>query len=217
MDIISHAPIVDQTTQSFAQRNDDSHNERKKKFTGRYSKIGMKDDLSGKTFVVKGERGRKALITKGASTQNVMKGGPRGYIEGMDAYTTLTMKDIKKEEGWFFKMRPNYWRRAFWRVEMLPSEYEPTIKSYEWKKDQSRGRIFREYIDYFFGLRIKTKYSYHPYKLTFDYLGLTPFQAIRLYHSFSRADRDNSGIISQFEWLMHLDVEKTPFNEKVFR
>jgi len=204
------------TAMKSANKDNDSERVRKKKFTGRYSKIDLKEDLDGPTFAVKGERSRKSLISKEKGPQNVIKGGPRGYVEGMDAYTTLTMADIKKEEGWFFKMRPTMWRRTFWRVPMLPIEYEPTIKNPEWRKKQTRMRVFREYIDYFFGLRIKSKYSYHPYRLTFDYLGLNIFQAIRLYWCFARADRDNSGIINQFEWLMHLDVEKTDFNEKVF-
>ena len=74
---------------------------------------------------------------------------------------------------------------------------------------------FPEYIDYYLGKRIKTKYAYHPYKLTFDYLQLNALEAIKLYWVFSKADRDGSGIIDSFEWLMYLDVERTEFNEKV--
>ena len=75
---------------------------------------------------------------------------------------------------------------------------------------------FPEYIDYYIGKRIKTKYTYYPYKLTFDYLELGAMDAIKLFWVFQRADRDSSGIIDSFEWLMYLDVERTPFNEKIF-
>ena len=208
---------------------DDSKSKSKtKRASGRYSKIDLKnDDLSGPTYAVKGERGRKSLRggtkdAQGKKIQNVIKGGVRGYVEGMDAYTTLTAGQIKKEEGWFFTMKPKRWRRFMWRVIMLPDEYAPTISNPDWFKEQKNRkmlkghvRIFREYIDYFLGVRIKSKYSYHPYKLTFDFLGFNEWQAICMYWVFSKADKDGSGIISQFEWLMYLDVEKTEFNEKV--
>jgi Ca2+-binding EF-hand superfamily protein len=47
-------------------------------------------------------------------------------------------------------------------------------------------------------------------------LQFNPLEAIKLYWVFAKADRDNSGIIDSFEWLMYLDVERTEFNEKIF-
>ena len=97
--MLSRKPIVSKESQVFAQANDDSKDVRKKRFTGRYSKIDTSDDRSGPTYAVKGERGRKLLFNKNVKgPQNVIKGGPRGYVEGMDAYTHLTRGDIQKEE-----------------------------------------------------------------------------------------------------------------------
>ena len=37
-----------------------------------------------------------------------------------------------------------------------------------------------------------------------------------MYYVFDKVDKDGSGIIDSFEWLMYLDVERTEFNEKIF-
>ena len=101
---------------------------------------------------------------------------------------------------------------------MIEEELNETINNKDWQEKNKNKRLsvkFPEYIDYYLGKRIKTKYAYHPYKLTFDYLQLNALEAIKLYWVFSKADRDGSGIIDSFEWLMYLDVERTEFNEKV--
>jgi hypothetical protein len=175
------------------------------------------DDLDGKTYLIKGERGRKKLFggKNTAPMQNHFIGGARGMIDGMDAYTHLTAFEIKLEEGWWWKL-PNRKHRFMWRVETLPDEYNKTVKNKDWMKTASRSQKISEWIDYYLGKRIKLKYCYHPYKLTFDYLGFKEMETIKMYWVFNKVDRDGSGIIDSLEWLMYLDVERTEFNEKIF-
>jgi len=73
------------------------------------------DDLDRKTYLIKGERGRKSLFGKKVQTQqNHFVGGARGTIDGMDAYTTLTVLEIKREECWWWKL-PKWKQRLWWR------------------------------------------------------------------------------------------------------
>lgn len=173
-------------------------------------------------MLVKGERGRKSLFGKQkgkkgeviAPLQNHMIGR---RVDGMDAYSHVTAVDVKKEEGWWFKL-PKWKQRVWWRVKMIDVELNETINKKSWHEKNKNKKLtvkFPEYIDYYLGKRIKTKYAYHPYKLTFDYLQLNALEALKLYWVFSKADRDGSGIIDCFEWLMYLDVERTEFTEKV--
>ena len=105
----------------------------------KYAKIDVEDDdLDGKTFLVKGERGRKKLFGKGAAVkaQNHFI-GKRGMIDGMDAYTHLTVADIKREEGWWWRLEK--WKhRVWWRVKTLPEEYNETVKNEKWMKSATR-------------------------------------------------------------------------------
>ena len=81
-----------------------------------------------------------------------------------------------------------------------PQELSLTIKNEQWQEDNKKKKLsvkFPEYIDYYIGKRIKTKYTYHPYKLTFDYLELNEMDAIKLFWVFGGADRDSSGIIDR--------------------
>eukprot|EP00520_Triparma_pacifica_P001112 CAMPEP_0118645028 /NCGR_PEP_ID=MMETSP0785-20121206/7275_1 /TAXON_ID=91992 /ORGANISM="Bolidomonas pacifica, Strain CCMP 1866" /LENGTH=559 /DNA_ID=CAMNT_0006536869 /DNA_START=133 /DNA_END=1809 /DNA_ORIENTATION=- len=194
---------------------------RMKALSTKFAKIDIEnDDLEGKTYLIKGERGRKALFGKKAKDdtggqQNHFIGGARGMIDGMDAYTHLTVLQIKLEEGWWWRL-PNRKQRLWWRVETLPEEYNKTVKNKEWMKTASKSEKLSEWLDYYLGKRIKLKYCYHPYKLTFEYLGFTEMETIKLYYIFNKVDRDGSGIIDSLEWLMYLDVERTDFHEKVF-
>ena len=49
-----------------------------------------------------------------------------------------------------------------------------------------------------------------------ELLRLTRRDIDRMHGLFNRIDRDKSGCICYFEFLMHLDLDKSPFVEKAF-
>jgi hypothetical protein len=186
----------------------------------KFAKIDLEnDDLDGKVFLVKGERGRSALKggLKDKHGEKLVAHtlGARGGVDGQEAISHVTMGEVKAEQGWWWSL-PKWKQRVWWRVKTLPEEYNLTIRNKKWRKEATKGQLLSEGIDYFFGKRIKLKYSFHPYALTFGFLELTQWDAIKLFYVFDKADKDGSGIMSQFEFLMYLDIERTEFNEKIF-
>ena len=60
-------------------------------------------------------------------------------------------------------------------------------------------------------------YQIAAWKQQFEILDINEKCCQKLYNIFKKCDLSNDGMISDLEIFMLLDVERTPFNERIFR
>jgi Ca2+-binding EF-hand superfamily protein len=179
-------------------------------------------------YITKGERGRKALFTSEGSSRkkhhhggsNNAQTGIRGRIDlnDIEAFSHLTsyeINEMKGEVGWWWLLNGKRWRVKY-RANLLADDAQMTVFEPRWRRDNSRNAIMKKGIDWLFGERVKLRWAYYPYKETFEFLQFTKMDAIRMYMVFADADIARSGLLSEFEWLMYLNIERDAFNEKIF-
>ncbi|KAJ8599070.1 hypothetical protein CTAYLR_007600 [Chrysophaeum taylorii] len=57
---------------------------------------------------------------------------------------------------------------------------------------------------------------YEPYMESFRFLGLKKRDVVRLLNLFLQVDKDNCGEVDMFEFLMAVDIDRSPFAAKIF-
>jgi len=131
---------------------------------GKFAKIDLDDDEGlTKTYSNKGERGRKSLTTglkdKDGKRMVARFDGARGGIS-----YGMTVGEEKAESGWWWMLPMWKKSRVLWRCKMVEEEYSKTYCNKEWRKKNKANlsMMLKEGIDFYFGRRIKLKYSYVP-------------------------------------------------------
>ena len=133
-----------------------------KNLSTKFAKIDVENDnLEGKQYIFKGERGRGSLMgaikDKDGNALQSHFVGARGRVDGQDAYCHVTVGELKKELGWWWGLPWGTKGRVMWRVKMIEEEYNETWKNKEWRKKASRSKTLAEGIDYYLGKRVKVR------------------------------------------------------------